>query len=316
MSTPIGPVGLQRVAHDATLTGDGKSTSNLAVTGAFSGITTTVGNYNGTIITPAITASQNNWNPTDLATATIINLTSSGGTWNITGLAGGAIGRRLTICNANPYGGNAVVLVGLSGSSDADKRFVASNLSTGAGGSEILFPGNKVNVFHNGTNWRIEGQHWMQELTVNGQTTLGTTSSIIGLLTASGGIAANGTNTFNATAGSSTFGDFRGAGIADTIASDQNDYTPPGASPTAALILRLAPSGANRTITGLTGGSTGRFVFMYNTSTTLTLTLSHESASSTAANRFTCPGAVDYVVGAGKFVLAYYFGSRWCLLVQ
>lgn len=249
----------------------------------------TVEDFRGTIITPAITASQNNWAPTGLGDATIINMTSTGGTWSITGLSGVSTGRRLTIRNANAYGGNAIVLVGASGLSDADKQFVAQNLSTGAGGSHILFPGNSVNVFHNGTNWQIEGQGWFQEVTVNGVTSLGTTSTI-GLLTASGGITANATNSFNATAGSSTFGDFRSTVISDTItcsASECNDYVPPGAAPNATMILRLSPSGATRTITGLSGGVSGRIVLIVNPAGSgQQLCIAGESASSTSTNRF------------------------------
>ena len=52
-------------------------------------------------ISPLLTASQNDYSPTDLATASVIRITSDeGGAWNITGLAGGADGRIVVIINA------------------------------------------------------------------------------------------------------------------------------------------------------------------------------------------------------------------------
>jgi len=66
-----------------------------------------------------ITANQNNYNPTGLATASILRLTSDASR-NVTGLAGGADGRLLIIYNV---GSNDIVLIDESSSSDADKRF-------------------------------------------------------------------------------------------------------------------------------------------------------------------------------------------------
>lgn len=71
-------------------------------------------------ITPAqITAAQDDYNPTDLATASVLRL-SSDAARNITGLAGGADGRVITVVNV---GSNNLVLKDQSASSAAANRF-------------------------------------------------------------------------------------------------------------------------------------------------------------------------------------------------
>ena len=71
-------------------------------------------------ISPAqLTASQNNYNPTDLATASTLRLTSDASR-DITGLQGGADGRVLLIHNV---GSSDIVLKDSSSSSDAANRF-------------------------------------------------------------------------------------------------------------------------------------------------------------------------------------------------
>lgn len=68
-----------------------------------------------------------------------------------------------------------------------------------------------------------------------------------------------------------------------SLAANQNDYSPTGFA--TASILRLTPT-ADRTITGLAAPSSGRVIFLFNASTTYSVTLSDASVSSAAANRF------------------------------
>jgi hypothetical protein len=90
------------------------------------------------------------------------------------------------------------------------------------------------------------------------------------------------------------------------IASSQNDYTLPSSD-----IVRLT-SDAARDITGFVAGTSGQIVLLVNVGSS-TITLRHQSASSTAANRMIVPWASDYLLDAGYAALLVYDGttSRW-----
>jgi hypothetical protein len=97
--------------------------------------------------------------------------------------------------------------------------------------------------------------------------------------------------------------------------SNQNYYNPTNLA--TASILRLT-SDANRTITGIAGGSAGRLLILQNRNTSnFTITLSDESASSSAANRMAFGGtegtARDYSLPRYGGILLWYDGSssRW-----
>jgi hypothetical protein len=79
--------------------------------------------------------------------------------------------------------------------------------------------------------------------------------------------------------------------------------------------VRQTVNAAGSALGGLTGGVDGRHVEIYNISTggAETLTLNHEDAGSTAANRFLCPaGAAVVVANRGCVVLRYdATDSRW-----
>jgi len=75
--------------------------------------------WQGDISPSQITADQNDYNPTNLATSTVLRLTSDA-TRNITGLQGGADGRIICLLNV---GSNDIVLVNESASSTAGNRF-------------------------------------------------------------------------------------------------------------------------------------------------------------------------------------------------
>jgi hypothetical protein len=88
------------------------------------------------VLSPAqLTASQNNYNPTGLSTATVLRL-STDASRNITGLAGGAAGRIIVITNV---GSNDIVLVDSSGSSSAANQFqLDDDITLGADQSAVL----------------------------------------------------------------------------------------------------------------------------------------------------------------------------------
>lgn len=70
---------------------------------------------------------------------------------------------------------------------------------------------------------------------------------------------------------------------------------------------------ASRDFTGMTGGADGRTVYIYNDGATNALVIKHESASSTAANRFSLPSGTDSTLAAGGGAIFQYDGtaSRW-----
>ena len=76
------------------------------------------------------------------------------------------------------------------------------------------------------------------------------------------------------------------------LAADQNNYTLASGD-----ILRISASAA-RNITGLVATVNGDARLLVNIGT-FDITLKHQSASSTAANRFLCAGASDYTLAAG-----------------
>jgi hypothetical protein len=91
------------------------------------------------------------------------------------------------------------------------------------------------------------------------------------------------------------------------ITADQNDYAIGSGD-----IFRLDASAA-RNITGIVAGANGQAVLLVNTGS-FAITLKHESASSTAANRLTVPWAGDYVMSAngGAALLVYFTATnRW-----
>lgn len=95
------------------------------------------------------------------------------------------------------------------------------------------------------------------------------------------------------------------------ITSDQDDYAPPGHA--TASIIRIS-SDAFRSITGLQGGSDGRIAILINVGAQI-IGLTHD-ATSTAANRFLCPGGISSFLNAGATAVLQYdsTSSRWRLL--
>lgn len=93
-------------------------------------------------------------------------------------------------------------------------------------------------------------------------------------------------------------------------AGDSADYAPTGLS--TCNVMRLSASGA-ASITGLTGGASGRRISVFNVGTTYSISLVDESGGSTAANRFKTNNGADVVIYPGGGVDIWYDGtsSRW-----
>jgi hypothetical protein len=71
------------------------------------------------------------------------------------------------------------------------------------------------------------------------------------------------------------------------------------------------------TITGLSGGTAGRVLILESISAS-NITLSHDSVSSTAANRFYCPNNTDFVLQPRESVMIVYdaLDSRWHVIAD
>lgn len=77
------------------------------------------------------------------------------------------------------------------------------------------------------------------------------------------------------------------------------------------VMIRATPSAA-WTLTGATAVDASRRT-IFNVSSSNTLTLAHESTSSTAVNRFICPGSTNYVIQPNAAVDIWYdsVSQRW-----
>jgi hypothetical protein len=108
-----GAQALQRAAltGDATASAGSNAVTLVQASSAFA--------FTGDISPTSIGSSQNDYNPTGLSTASTLRLTSSG-TFNITGLSGGADGRLIIIHN---IGSSSIILIDESASSSAANRF-------------------------------------------------------------------------------------------------------------------------------------------------------------------------------------------------
>jgi len=99
--------------------------------------------------------------------------------------------------------------------------------------------------------------------------------------------------------------------VAEALTGSVNDYAPTGLD--TAPLIRITADG-NYSITGMVPTTTSRLLWLLNIDSNNTLTLPHESGSSSAANRFLCPGNVDYVMPVRSGVMLYYTSSRWYIL--
>jgi hypothetical protein len=118
-----------------------------AAAGTFTALTGTQNTaFQGDISPSQITGDQNNYNPASLSTATILRL-STDASRTITGLAGGADGRVITLLNV---GSNDLVLSGSDGSSSAANQFsFAGTYTIGAqGGLTLIYDSTS-------SRWRI-----------------------------------------------------------------------------------------------------------------------------------------------------------------
>lgn len=103
--------------------------------------------FTGVITPTQLTADTNDWNPTNLATASVIRIDVSKEI-AITGIQGGSSGRILNLYNITDF---PIIFVEESTAATAAYRFTTT-------GDFILFPGQKTTIMYDGTTsrWRFE----------------------------------------------------------------------------------------------------------------------------------------------------------------
>jgi len=133
----------------AALTGDVTAAENSNATTAVSASTTWA--FTGDITPAQLTADVNDYNPAGLSTASVLRLSSDATERKITGIAGGADGRVLTLINV---GANTIYLSSESASSTA-----ANRISVAGGGSGYYYiPAiASIQIIYDSTasRWRI-----------------------------------------------------------------------------------------------------------------------------------------------------------------
>jgi hypothetical protein len=221
-------------------------------------------------------------------------------------------------------------------STSGDNAYIQTS---GIGGAIRTF-GTNASIYTTGTNAHVStnGGGWIQTSSTlkiasgAGTTTLSgtqTTDRAIAFPDADGTLALTTSNVATATAlataraingvnfnGSAAItlttmpDQFLLTGRADsTIAADQNNYAPTGA--TTASEIFIDGGASDRNITGLAGGAAGRILGIVNKGTTNSLVLKNSSASSTSTNRFLFPA--DVTLPPNTALVLRYDGtsSRW-----
>lgn len=102
---------------------------------------------------------------------------------------------------------------------------------------------------------------------------------------------------------------FGGTLTPTALSGNENNYSPTNLA--SSFAVRIDGGASDRTITGLASGSDGRLVLLINIGSTNNLTLSNQSGSSSAANRFLF--GADVVLSVNQAILLRYDGtsSRW-----
>lgn len=251
-------------------------------------------------------ASQNNYDIADAGAAAVHRLTASTPI-NITGMVGGVAGRIVILTN---IGTNTITLINESASSTAGNRFTLNaDLAITAKSSVILW--------YDGTTSRWipaggAGGGGSTDAPVDAQyLTLATNATLTNerVFTAGANVVVTdggAGSTYTVAVGTQTFG-LTGIISPTGTTGTVNDYNPTSLS--TAAIIRQTTSGAT-SITGLSGGASGRMILFFNIGTH-DIEFLNESASSTAANRFAM--GTDFKLAPNKSIHLWYdsTSSRW-----
>lgn len=222
----------------------------------------------------------NDWNPTGLATASIVLAQASDATTALSGLVAQPNGRVVLITNRDGLG--SITFLEEDGGSAPENRFRFSVSGTDTWRLDAF---QTVVLFYDTTlqRWRVWGifTETFPALAVKGIT------NIQGVFLTSGALTP------------------------PPIAGTVNDYFPGFVNPLYS-VLRQDLSGP-ATITGLADTGPGRRIVIRNISLTQTLTLTNEDLGSVPNARFSLPGAVSLlIIPQGSVEVIYDIpNSRW-----
>jgi hypothetical protein len=103
--------------------------------------------------------------------------------------------------------------------------------------------------------------------------------------------------------------------LEESFSTNQNDFDPETTFGQTVTLWSLEnTAGASRNITGIGISQLDGWVrYLFNDSAD-SIVLVHESASSSAANRFTLPGAANYTITSQQGVTIFYLNTRWRVL--
>ena len=288
-----------------------------AMTGSLDLGTQTVIRQGWTSINDTIAAQQNNYTPTGWDTADRLRLTLTGAQ-TITGFVAPTAAGTLRKVIANIDTADALTIANESASS------TASNRITCPGGVDMLVPfGGAAVIDYDATSsrWRVIAIARTAGDVVGPSSATDNAVARFDLTT--GKLIQNSAVTIDDTGNvtiptgqtlqlnTSVIAGLGYTTISPTaIAAQQNDYSPTSWS--GADVVRLTFTGS-QTITGFSATATAVRKFIQNVDTADTLTLANESASSSAANRITCPNGANLVIPPGGSVTIIYdaTSTRW-----
>lgn len=268
------------------------------------------------VISPAqITANQNNYNPTDLATKTRLRLNTDASR-NITGLTAPtspADGSVKIITNVGSFN---IVLTDEDALSTAGNRF-------SMGASLTLTPGKVAGLIYDNTAQRWRLIFTTVDQTGGGGSTPGGSAGDLQYNSGSSTFAAEAALTYDSTNDKLTVPGLKldnelrlnGEISPAQITANQNNYNPTGLA--TAIRVRLSTD-ASRNITGLVPIGTspdGEFKILTNVGS-FNIVLTNEDALSTAANRFSFGANLTLAAGNTAIILYDANVSRWILLAS
>lgn len=226
------------------------------------------------VLSPAqITANQNDYAPTGHGTVASLRL-STDASRTISGLAGGASGRVVTVENV---GSNPIILSDADANSTAANRFsFGQNLTLAAKNGAVL----KYDATE--SRWKLLAV----SLSFGALALLNRITNIDQNLTLTGRISPT------------------------QISANTNDWAPTGFS--TCSVIRVSTD-ASRNLTGLAGGADGRLILLLNVGSN-NLVLKNEDSNSTAANRFSAGGDRTLAGGDGAILWYDSTSSRWRVL--
>ena len=90
-----------------------------------------------------------------------------------------------------------------------------------------------------------------------------------------------------------------------------NNYAPTGYVAGTTNLLLIAAAAGGTTITGLLAATLGWVIYIKNTSTADSITLSNLNAGSVAANQFSCPQNIDVIIPPQGGAYLNYVNNQW-----